>query len=407
MRIFAPASFLVLLLAASPVLAHHISGTVYCDQNADGAIDTPGDTPIVGVVAVATSLDVSPGQQFSDGTDGSGGYNIPLLARTDRYRVELVGLPGGFSVVVPAGGFHTIRIITASAQDHADGVNFLVQGCAPTTTTTTTSSTTSTTIPATSTTTVTTTTSTTTLPVCNCPATPFLSARDVKLNNDGTIGASVGTNGAGGRLRLGKGVTMPDGTTVTADTVLIGNGSNVSSILANTLQLHPGVVVRNGTGLPVLPIVDPFCSLPTITCGSTDIQVASGTSMGPLAPGTYGRLRVLNGASIVLAAGEFTFCDIKTGRNATITTLGPATLNVAGNVSIGTASRLGPASGSVPVPVNVGGKAVRVSQSGVANAAFVGPAARISFGRDAYLLGCFCTDRAKSDKHITLACPTP
>lgn len=82
-------------------------------------------------------------------------------------------------------------------------------------------------------------------------------------------------------------------------------------------------------------------------------------------------------------------------------------MNVAGNVSISTASRLGPASGTVPVRVNVAGKVVRVSQAGVANAAFVAPAARISFGRDAYLLGCFCTDRTKSDKHITLACPTP
>src|SRR5262245_66306319 len=101
MRFSVAGSLLALLVAASPALAHHISGNVYCDQDSDGFIDVPGDTPIVGVVPVATSLAVAPGSQFSDGTGGSGDYSIPLPARTDRYRVEPVGLPGGLSVRLP------------------------------------------------------------------------------------------------------------------------------------------------------------------------------------------------------------------------------------------------------------------------------------------------------------------
>jgi hypothetical protein len=115
----------------------------------------------------------------------------------------------------------------------------------------------------------------------------------------------------------------------------------------------------------------------------------------------------MNGATLTLSPGTFTFCSIKAGRNAAITTLGPVTVNVSGTVVIGTAARLAPASGMEPVRVNVAGKAVRVSQSGVANAAFIAPSGRISFGRDALLLGCYCTDRSKSDKHITLVCPVP
>jgi hypothetical protein len=408
MRIIAALGFLAVSLAAAPVLAHHISGTVYCDLDSDGVIDVPGDTPVVGVAVLATSLDVSPGQQFSDGTDGAGDYYIALPARTDHYRVELVGLPGGWSVVVPGGGVYVIQIITASAQDHADGVNFLVQGCAPTTTTSSTTSTTASTSTSTSsaiTTTTTSTTTTTTLLVCDCPATPFLVARDAKVNNDGTVSGSIGANDLGGRVRLARGVTMPDGSRITADRVSLGNGTSVSQVFANTL-FGPNAVVRNGTGLPTLPIVTPFCSVPALTCGTNDVQVSPGSSEGPLPPGTYGRLRVLNGATVVLAPGEFTFCGIKTGRNATITTLGPATLNVAGKVVIGTGSHLGPASGTDPVRVNVAGRSVRVSQGAFANAGFIAPAARISFGRGSLLLGCFCTDRAKSDKHITLACPT-
>jgi hypothetical protein len=396
------AAFLGLLVAASPVLAHHVSGTVYCDENWSGSIDA-GDTPIAGVKAVATSLDAVPGQQADTFSDANGAYYILLFQRTDRYLVNLTGLAGGLTVVVPSGGSYTVQIITASANDHVDGLDFLVQGCAPPTTTT---STTSTSAPTTSTSTTTSTTTTTsTVPVCECLATPFLAARDLRLNNDGDIRGSVGVNDPSGHLRLGKAVTMPDGTSVTGDTVLLGNGASVYQTFANTLLAGPGSVVRDAKAAATLPIVSPYCGLPAITCGTTDVLVSPGQRVGPLPPGVYGRLRVLNGGAVTLSPGTFTFCDVKTGRGATIMTLGPASIDVERDVVIGTDSRLGPDSGSAPVLVNVAGKMVRVSQSGVANAAFVAPAARISFGRDAHLVGCFCTDRAKSDKHITLECP--
>src|SRR5262249_57512979 len=101
MRIIAAGSFLAFFVAASPVLAHHISGTVYCDEDSDGVIDVPGDTPIVGVVAVATSLDVSPGSQFSDGTDATGLYYIPLPAPTHPYPLELLPLPPRLPLLAP------------------------------------------------------------------------------------------------------------------------------------------------------------------------------------------------------------------------------------------------------------------------------------------------------------------
>jgi hypothetical protein len=178
-----------------------------------------------------------PGQQLADGTDGVGFYYIPLSARTDRYRVELVGLAAGLSVVVPAGGAHVIQIITGSAQDHAENVNFLVQGCAPSSTTSTTSVT----------------TTSTTIPVCNCPGTPFLVARDVKVNNYATIAASIGSANQGGRLRLSKSVTMPDGSNVAADNVVISVGANVSRVLANWSFINRRAVIRDGRGA-TLPI---------------------------------------------------------------------------------------------------------------------------------------------------------
>jgi SdrD B-like domain len=393
-------SFAAVLLAASPVLAHHISGTVYCDQDLDGTIDA-GDTPVSGIDILITSIDAQPGQMFSQTTDANGAYNIGLPARTDRYTVEIENLPAGFTIVIPGGGTYTIQIITNNSQlDHKDGVDFLLQGCGHHTTTTTkpTTSTTSTT---------TTTTPPTTAPVCQCDQIPFLAAREGKINNDASVGGSVGVNNPGARLRFGKNVILADGTVVEADTVQIGNASSVDNVLANTLIKGAGVTIRGTTGPATLPIIQPFCSIPAITCGTSTVQVAPGASVGPLPPGAYGKLKVLNGGTLSLQAGTFTFCDVKLGRSAALTTQGPAIINVAGDVVIGTASHFGPAAGTAPVSVNVAGKLVRVSQSAFANASFVAPHGRITFGRDSHLVGCFCTDREKSDKHITLECPAP
>src|SRR5262249_19180148 len=198
---------------------------------------------------------------------------------------------------------YTIQIITGnSATDHKDGVDFLVQGCAATPTTTTTSTTTTTAPSTSSTVTTTTTSTTTTLFFCNCPDTPFLVARDAKVGNDGTIAGNIGSNNLGGRVRLGKGVTMPDGTRINADTVSLGGGgTSVFQVLGNTLLINPAAVVRGGTGLPVLPIANPFCAPPAIPCGTNDVQVPPNQTMGPLAPPTYRPLKIMNGATLTLS----------------------------------------------------------------------------------------------------------
>ena len=239
---------LISLAVATPALAHHISGNVYCDQDLDGTIDVPGDTPIPSITVQATSLDFNPGELFSAMTDGSGAYFIALPPRTDLYRVELINLPPGYTVVVPVGGSYDIQIITGTSQDRAEGVNFLVQGCAETTTTSTTTSTSttttstttsSTTTTSTSTTTTTTSsTTTTTVQVCECD-TAFLVRSRGKFNNGATIVGSVVANDLNGSIKFGKQVNVADDTTVIGDTVRVGNGSSIDDVLANDLRLAP------------------------------------------------------------------------------------------------------------------------------------------------------------------------
>lgn len=408
----------LLLALASPVFGHHISGKVFCDDDYDGVIDG-GDDELSGITARATSLDAAPGSTFSDATDGNGFYEIGLPGRTDRYRVELIGLPGGWVVVLPAGGSHTVQIITGGPNDHKDDVNFLVQGCAPGTTTTTTTkpptTSTTTTRPPTTTTrppTTTTTTSTsttspsttsTTVPGCVCSGTPFLLGKDAKFNNDGDLRGSIGTNDPNGRLQIGKNVRMADGTSVTANDLTVGNGSSVYQAFANTLKLGAGAETRNGFGPAALPIVAPFCPIPTFDCGTQHITVGPAQTIG-LAPGKYGKLKVLNGATLELQPGTYQFCDLKTGRGATISALGDVTIDIVGGLIVGTDSHMAPVAGAPIIKVNVAGKKVRVSQSAVANAKISAPNAKSQFGRDSMLLGCFCAGSGRSDKHITLEC---
>jgi hypothetical protein len=403
-----PTVLACLLGIAAPAAAHHISGKVYCDKDWDGKIDS-GDFKLSGITVKATSLDVSPGSMWTDGTDGNGYYYISLPARTDRYQVQLTGLPGGWTVVIPSGGQYIIQIITQSTQDHKDDLKFLVQGCypPPTTTTTTTKPTTTTTKHTTTTTTKPTTTTTTTLPqTCDCDDFPFLVRRSGKFNNDADIRASIGVNDPNGKLQFGKQVLLADGTTVAADLLKIGTGSSVYSALYNTLFLSRDAIIRDGTGLPQLPLFDPFCSVPDIICGDTRVNVVPNSTM-TLTPGVYGKVRVANAATLSLLPGTYVFCEVKTGRGATIEALGAVHLDISGNLTIGTASKLVRAPGAPLIVANVGGRSVKFAHDAVVEAIVTAPNARIKFGRESFFSGCFCADTAGTDKHITLECTQP
>jgi hypothetical protein len=229
--------------------------------------------------------------------------------------------------------------------------------------------------------------------------------REGKFNNDATILGHVGANSLTGRLRLGKEVLMPDGSSLSASSVEVGNGSSVDKVFTNDLKLGVGAVVRNGVDTVTLPLVDPFCEIPDFQCGGPMVFVKPGETLGPLPPGVYGHLRIMNGATIKLAAGEFTFCDVRMGREATLEAHGPVLMKIDGSVRIGTDSFFGPVFPAPPIVAFVSGTKVRISQNGVAIAKIIAPFARGSFGRDARFEGCFCMEQSKSDKHITLLCP--
>jgi hypothetical protein len=435
MRARALPLLLLALALPSAALAHHIDGTLYCDVNWNGVIDGP-DTPLNNYTAKVVSQTVSPGETFTDASDSSGYYYIGLPARTDDYLVSLSGLPGGQAVVVPASGSWSIHIVTGNSQlDHADNVNFLVQGCAPQPTTTTTSTTTTTT----HTTTTTSTTSTTTQPTttsttstssttttsasstttttlgqstCGCaaPNFAFLARRFLKVNNDGSVGANIGVNDPKGFLRLSRNLDMPDGTLAAADRVELGDGASIWAVDANTFKKAIGAVVRSGNpGTPTLPLTSPFCPISTFgtACTGPDVLVQLGETR-TLPPGVYGKLKVLDGGTLHLDAGTYTFCDAKTGQGTAITTEGAAgtLIQVGQRLQLGDGSVLGPQSSGDPIPVvHVEGKKFRLGEGAEATMYLSAPSTKLTMGRDSMIHGTLCVDFMKTDKHTTLDCP--
>jgi hypothetical protein len=124
----------LMLGGASAAEAWHISGQIFCDDNHSRAIDA-GDSTLDGVDVTATSLTAYPGQAFSATSgSGTGSYFIPLLDRTDDYRVALTaGVPPGATILIPSSGAYgdapvpPIHLDSSTLQ--ADGVDFLLDGC--------------------------------------------------------------------------------------------------------------------------------------------------------------------------------------------------------------------------------------------------------------------------------------
>jgi hypothetical protein len=396
-----------------------VSGTVYCDANGDGAVSN-GDTPLASVVARATSQTVNPGTHYTDATSSSGAYFIPLPDDPDGYVVGLTGLPGGSVVALPVGGTFTIELTATHVAE--SNVHFLVEGCDKPATTTSTSASTSTssstttstsapastTISTTSTSTSTsssssTSTTSSTQPACGCDAVPFITRAMSKYNNDAQVLGTIGVDGPNGTLRIGRNVFMADGTSARAHRVFVGNGSDVSTVHANHVQRGQAATIRDGTSAVTLPLVPEFCEVSSFGCGGPAV-VVEGLDVATLPPGSYGALVLGSGTIAVLEPGEYFFCDVKLTRNATLRSAGEVTINVAGDLRIGNGSLVAPVAGTEPVPVNVLGNLVRVSQGATANVSLKAPNAKLSVGRDGTVLGCFCTATSKSDKHTFFSC---
>jgi hypothetical protein len=372
-----------------------------------------------GVATVSGTLNSTPSTSFRVELFASVACNPPVAGTIMPGHGEGQTFLGFAAVVTDAGGDASFgplvlavppgqTIITATATDPAGNTSefsaCLVGGTGTTSTTVTTTIPTTTTIATTTTvTTSSSTTSTTTTlppPAGGCA---FLVQRVARYNNAAVIDGDLGANDPKGLIRLGRRVRMGDGTTITAPTVAIGNASRADVVLANEVRRGRGAVV-NAVGPLTLPLATPFCPIPPVECGVDDVDLPKGSAPRTLPPGSYGAVRVADGTSLDLAPGSYRFCSLKTGRNATIRTLGAASIAVRDDVRIENGSTFGPAPGASPPTLVAGGRVLRIGTNAEVQAFISAPAAQVRLGSRIRLAGSFCADTARSGRGIHLGC---
>jgi hypothetical protein len=215
------------------------------------------------------------------------------------------------------------------------------------------------------------------------------------------VSSDLGVNQANGLAVISTRARMEVGTTLYADRVRMATGASVWDVRANDLQAPPGGI--GGTVGPVaLPLQAPFCQLPLLTCGTGDLLV-SGTNV-TLAAGDYGSVTIGVGATLRLTDNApYRFCDLTIAKGGTLLSTHQVTIDVVGNLIVGTDSGLRTTSRS-PLVLNVGGPKVLLGRDVLVTAAITAPNAKAKVKNNSRLEGCMCAPTIKVAKEGSLVC---
>jgi len=206
---------------------------------------------------------------------------------------------------------------------------------------------------------------------------------------------NVGVNN--GLLNLTRTVVAPSSEFV-ADFANLETNTVCKTVYANTLT-NPGAGCPRTVGAvprPLIPNLASACAFPPpIACNpALPPLIVSHNQLLELKPtpanpnNVYGDLVVQGGgagAATLKLAGDYTFCNIRVGRNGNILFTGPSTVRVQGSVRFSNASAIGPNPGSgAPLPGEirwfVQGSQVHMSRKGDIAFHLCAPNGRLSVG---------------------------
>jgi hypothetical protein len=238
---------------------------------------------------------------------------------------------------------------------------------------------------------------------CQPGGPPFLFRSGARLSTETVAATDIAVFGSGAELAFGRDTFMPDGTVASADVVRLREGASLYSVLANEILASATAVVRDGTGSPLPPPPEPFCALPPVTCGGQSFVIPRQGSLA-LTPGTYGDVILSHEATLTLAAGDYRFCSLRTGRRVLVTTTGAtrSTLHVTTYFQLGIDNVVGPYAGTPPPVLNLGGTSIRLGARARIHASIRAPDARIRPRIQGQLRGCACADGIYTDREIVL-----
>ena len=228
----------------------------------------------------------------------------------------------------------------------------------------------------------------------------FLGATASRYGGGGRIQGNVGTIEPGGLLQLGRRFVVEAGSIASADTVRIGEESQVAAVAANELEATRATVGESGPVL--LPLVTGFCPVPAFGCGGEAVMVRRNKTLS-LLPGSYGAVELWSGADLVLGPGTYEFCSLRAGRKATVMAGAGTALNVQGTLALGSGSEFG-TDGAGLLVANVGGGDVAVGRNSRVTAVLAAPAAELDLGRGVEWRGTFCAAEVDGERRLKLEC---
>jgi hypothetical protein len=222
-----------------------------------------------------------------------------------------------------------------------------------------------------------------------------------KLSSGVTVDHDLGVNDAVGVAILAPGATMSDGTTIYAERVKIANGANVYNVRTNELSASPSSI-HGSVGSVNPPLRANFCSMPSLSCGTGDLQVKGSETM--LDPGSYGRVSVAAGAILHLPGnGTYRFCELRIANRAEVLVTHQVTVEVTGNVIVGTDSSFH-TGGGAPFILRVGGPKLLLGRNALVTAAITAPNAKGKVKAESHLQGCMCANYLKAARDARLTC---
>jgi hypothetical protein len=130
---------------------------------------------------------------------------------------------------------------------------------------------------------------------------------------------------------------------IAANSIRMGKGTSAGGLYCTLLEQ---LAVKNApaTCVPATAPLVEAASLPfvQVSPGTQDARLEKRATLEPLAPGAYNRIKVGNGAKVVLAGGDYSVRSIELRKKAQLLCAAACNINVLERVRVGEGSELGP-----------------------------------------------------------------
>ncbi len=173
-------------------------------------------------------------------------------------------------------------------------------------------------------------------------------------------------------------------------------------------RLLPAIVAVLSLGSTAL--AQPECTLPQPLppCGSDSVTVKKRATM-TLPAGTFGDVRVRNGGTLILQAGDYVLCSLHVSRRGSLLFASAATIRVSGDVRFSNSTFIGPAPDATISPCDVellvNGASVTVQRNADVRLALCAPNASLRVNKGADLVGTFFAHKKRIHRVVIQGCP--